>query len=397
MKKIISIITIAVLLMAMTVTALAAFPSPSANKEAWLEANAFIPVTFKAGKATGTINIDGAATAEAAYGSAQTIKVEAYSEEQLLETGGAIGEAKVAWDSDSLYIHFNVKDTTKKTGFSYDTDSVEIYLDYDQKADGKKVMWNKVSSGHTHIAQYRIQRGGSTLDAGVVGNDTMMELMERAKVKVVENGTAGYVVEAKIPLKDKSGKYIPVSDTIGFELQINDSKNGTERFSAAYIQGGLQYYAYEYSSLFDNIKLDGASDVKWSTRTVKTDINENLRDFDPNSVYVPKPTSTKPSSTASKVSTAPATSSTVSEVESTVSTNDVSSVEADTPSETDPKGDEDTDTDADKDDTTNTIGAEENKGGLSTPILIAIIAGSVLVLAAAGVAVFFIIKKRKAQ
>jgi len=405
MKKIISIITVAVLLMAMTVTAFA-FPDPTGDKSAWLEAENFTPVTFKAAKATGTINVDGAVAVDSAYGSGNTIAVQGFSEYGgLAETNGATGNAKVAWDSDYIYIHFNVKDETKGIGGGFESDSIEVYLDYDQKADGKKVKWNKVSSSDTHSAQYRVQRGGNTVDNAVVGNETMISVGERASVKVVENGTAGYVVEMKFPLKDKSGKYIPVSNTIGFELQINDSKDGgNTRHSAAYIQGGTQYYAYEYSSLFDNIKLDGATDITWSTRTVRTEINETLRDFDPNSKYVPKVSSTasktsstasKTSSTASKVSSAASTASTASTVESTVSATE-SVADKDTPAGTEePKGD-DADTDTENSDTANTIGAEED-GGLSTPILIAIIAGGVLVLAAAGVAVFFIIKKKKAK
>ncbi len=507
MKKLISLITVAVLLMAMTITVLAAFPDPTVDKASWKEANNFSPVTFKAGKATGAINIDGAVAVDSAYGSGDTITVRGFSEENLLETsGGATGEAKVAWDDDYIYLHLNVTDNTKKIGSSFDADSVEVYLDYDQKADGKKVMWNGVNSSDTYSAQYRIQRGGSTVDnaVGADSNSVMGSVGNRAKVKVVENGTAGYVVEAQFPLKDESGKYIPVSNVIGFELQINDNKNGTSRYSAAYIQGGLQYYAYEYSSLFDNIMLDGASDIAWSTRTVKTDVNEKLRDFDPNSKYVPSKApstaSKKPSSAAqSKVSSAAeskvssvaaSTPSTVSTVESqgaadifvkpdnyatvvlvtinpqfNLYLDEASDVLAVEPVNADAKnviGDvtqskgkfesvinsliaavnkggfvkdkeitvnfsiaevKSDKVDADKilsnakeaannsfkdldvdgevsttnSDTTNTIGAEDEKGGMSTAILIAIIAGGVLLLAAAGVAVFFVIKKKKAQ
>lgn len=413
MKKIISLITVAVLLMAMSVTVLAAFPDPTVDKGPWKEANNFSPVTYKAAKTTGTINIDGAVAIESAYGSGNTITVQGFSEENLLETsGGATGEAKVAWDADYIYLHFNVKDTSKNIGSGFDADSVEVYLDYDQKADGKKVMWNKVSSSDTYAAQYRIQRGGSTVDnsVGADSNSVMGSVGNRAKVKVVENGTAGYVVEAQFPLKDESGKYIPVSNVIGFELQINDNKNGTSRHSAAYIQGGLQYYAYEYASLFDNIKLDGASDIAWSTRTVKTDVNEKFRDFDPNSKYTPskaptsskpassKPTSSKASSTASKVSSAAAsTASTASEAPSTTASTNESVVDKDAPADKEDIKNDSTDANTENSDTTNTIGAEEEKGGISTPILIAIIAGGVLLLAAAGVAVFFIIKKKKAQ
>ena len=408
MKKIISLITVAVLLMAMSVTVLAAFPNPTVDKGPWKEANNFSPVTFKAAKATGTINVDGAVAVDSAYGSGNTITVQGFSEENLLEaSGGATGEAKVAWDADYIYLHFNVKDTTKNIGSGFDADSVEVYLDYDQKADGKKVMWNKVSSSDTYVAQYRIQRGGSTVDnsVGADSNSVMGSVGNRAYTKVVENGTAGYIVEAKFPLKDESGKYIPVSNVIGFELQINDNKNGTSRYSATYIQGGLQYYAYEYASLFDNIKLDGASDITWSDRTVKTDVNEAFRDFDPNSKYTPSTASKKPSSaaqskvssTASKVSYAAAsTASTTSEAPSTTASTNESVADKDAPADKeDIKNDNTADTE--NSDTANTIGAEEEKGGISTPILIAIIAGGVLLLAAAGVAVFFIIKKKKAQ
>jgi len=305
LKKIISIITVAALLMAMTVTAFA-FPDPSGDKAAWKEAVNFKPEKYDAAKVSGSIDIDASFAVDDAY-SADPIPVGGLTDYNNLDSSnGAIGLAHIAWDDDYLYIHFAVEDDTKHVGGSYNEDSIEIYLDYDQGADGQKALWNKVSSSDTYSAQYRVQRGDDTISAAVSGNSTMISLADRSEVAVEDTGT-GYVVEAKMPLKDANGNYIPKSNLIGFELQINDNPDGNMRQSAAYIQGGIQYYAYEYSHLFDTLVLKGGEGIAWSSRTVETDINDKLATFDPNSVYVPSKTPSKASSAASKATSSKAT------------------------------------------------------------------------------------------
>ena len=406
MKKIISIITVAALLMAMTVTAFA-FPDPSGDKSAWRASNNFTPQTYTADKAEGAINVDAAAAVDSAYGPS-VIEVCGYTEEQLLEPYGASGEAHVAWDEHYLYIHLTVDDETKGIGGGFTADSVEIYLDYDQTADGKKVKWNKLSSPDTFAAQYRVQRGqdDDSLEVSVCGNSVMSNVGSESVVAIAENGDSGYIVEVKMPLKDEDGDYIPVSNTIGFELQINDSTDGKTRQSAAYIQGDIQYWAYEYSHLFDNLVLGEGAGLTWSSRVVKTAINDKLATFDPNSVYVPSKTPSKASSAASKATSSKAASSkatsskassVAASVASTVSTLEQvvsGTVSDETKVESNVVADNN-DVDANANNETNTIGAED-KGGLPLPALIGIIAGGVLILAGAAVAVILIIKKKGA-
>ncbi len=401
MKKLISISVAFILLMAMTVTALAAFPDPNnGNVQPWKDAESFSPVTYDASKASGTITIDASATKEAGYDGASKISVECHSDQNGMDDStGCTGEAYVAWDSSYLYLHINVKDKTKHVESSaFESDSVEIYLDYNQKSDGKKVKWNKLSASDSYAAQYRVQRDHVDMNSFVslFGNDAMNEIGSRSSAKTKENGTNGYIVEVKIPLTDKSGKVIPVSGTIGLCIQINDDVDGNGRDAATYPHDSIQYWAYEYTHLFDNVKLKDSSSMTWSTRKVVNTVSERLSEFDPNSkpASSAKPSSTAPAPSSTAPSVAPSSEPTSTEVSSEPETT-VSSEIADT---NDKQEDADTN-DGEADDATNTIGAsdetKEDKGGLSTGALIGIIAGGVVLLAAIVVVVFVVTKKKK--
>ena len=395
MKKIISLITVIMFAVTMlSVTAYAAFPT--SDKDAVTESNNFTPAKFDVDKKSGTITIDGKKDVESAYGS-KTINVQGLTDYNTMtsEYGGATGTAHVAWDADYIYIHLMVEDTTKYVGSDFSYDGVEVYLDYDQTGDGKKVKWNKLQSSDVFAAQYRIQRGtnGTSAIPTLALNENMSYVGEKSKI-AVEEVTGGYVVEAAFPLKNKSGKYLPISNNIGFELQINDNQDGTGRTSGAYIQGGLQAYAYEYTHLMDTIVLENANDITWNTRKPTTVVADpSAKTSSTASAKPSSASSSKPSSAASsKPSSAPsaaASEETVSSaIENTVSS-DVASkedVNTDTPNE-----------DATTDDDTTTIGAstDENKGGLPVGAIIGIIAGAVVLLGGAGAVVFIILKKKK--
>ncbi len=398
MKKIISIALALIMLMSLTVTA---FAFPVGNTQAWKDANGFSPISVDAPKAGSTITIDASATREAGYDGASKMLIGCQSDQNGMDPDkGATGEAYFAWDSNNLYIHINVEDKTKHVEMdTFQSDSVEIYLDYNQKADGKKVKWNKLQAADSYAAQYRVQR--NHIDMGgfvsLIGNDAMQSVGEKASAKAKENGSNGYIVEVKIPLTDKNGKMIPVSGTIGACIQINDDYDGNGRDAATYPHESIQYWAYEYTHLFDNVKLKDSSSVTWSTRKVVNTVSEGLRDFDPNSkpASSPKPSSTtsKPTSTAPSVE--PSSEPTSTEVSSAPDTT-LSSEAADTGDKQDT---DDGQTDNEGDTTTNTIGASEekkdDKGGLSTGALIGIIIGGVVLLAAVVVVVFVVTKKKK--
>ncbi len=393
MKKIISLIT--VIMLAVTMLSVTAYAFPTADKDAVNESNNFTPAKFDVDKKSGTITIDGEKDVESAYGN-KTIKVQGLTDYNTMtsEGGGATGTAHVAWDADYIYIHLMVEDTTKYIGEDFNYDGVEVYLDYDQTGDGQKVKWNKLQSSHVFAAQYRIQR--ETKEKAAIptlsNNENMSYVGEKSKI-AVEEVTGGYVVEAAFPLKNKSGKYLPISNNIGFELQINDNQNGTGRTSGAYIQGGLQAYAYEYTHLMDTLVLDKANDITWNTRKPTTVVADPSAK--PSSTASAKPSSaasSKPSSAATSPSSAPsaaASEDTVSSaIENTISSDVASKEDAntDTPNE-----------DATTDDDTTTIGAstDENKGGLPVGAIIGIIAGAVVLLGGAGAVVFIILKKKK--
>ena len=396
MKKIISLITVIMLAVTMlSVTAYAAFPT--SDKAAVTESNNFTPAKFDVDKKSGTITIDGKKDVESAYGS-KTINVQGLTDYNTMtsEYGGATGTAHVAWDADYIYIHLMVEDTTKYIGADFSYDGVEVYLDYDQTGDGKKVKWNKLQSSDVFAAQYRIQRGTNETAATVSlsNNDSMTYVGEKSKI-AVEEVTGGYVVEAAFPLKNKSGKYLPISNNIGFELQINDNQDGGGRTSGAYIQGGLQAYAYEYTHLMDTIVLKNANDITWNTRKPTTSVSDpsaktsSTASAKPSSTASAKPSSAASSAKPSSAPSAAASEETVSSaIENTVSSDVASKEDAntDTPNE-----------DATTDDDTTTIGAstDEDKGGLPVGAIIGIIAGAVVLLGGAGAVVFIILKKKK--
>ena len=402
MKKIIAIVTVVLMLMAMTVTAFA-FPDPTGDSTPWKTANAFSPATYKAAKASGTINVD--ATKDGAYANAEKITIGAHSDQNGMdESKGAEGEAYVLYDATNLYIYVEVNDKTPHPEMGgFNADSLEIYLDFDQKSDGKKVKWNKLNSTETYAGQFRIQRDHLNMESfiSICGNTTLEYAASKATAKVKDNGKSGYVVELKFPMVDKNNKLIPVSNTIGISLQINDDTDGTGRSAATYIQDGIQYWSYEYTHLFNNIKLDGGESMSWSTRSVKKDINETLKDFDPNSKVVisTKPvssaTSSKASSTASTASTASTSSIAASTASTVTSVNDASEPDAPTGDAGEIKGEDDAD-DGQAGDTIGAITDDENDGGLPMGALIGIIAGGVVLLAVAAVAVIVIMKKKKA-
>ncbi|KRE70929.1 endo-1,4-beta-xylanase [Paenibacillus sp. Soil750] len=158
-----------------------------------------------------TPTIDGMAD-DAAWSQAPDMAINRYQQAWQ----GASGVAKALWDDQNLYVLIQVSNAEldKSSANAYEQDSVEIFLDENNA---------KTSSYEADDGQYRINFGNeqsfnpASKSAGV-------------ESKTHVSGT-NYTVEVKIPLKTIT----PEDNTkLGFDVQINDAKNGARQSVAAW-------------------------------------------------------------------------------------------------------------------------------------------------------------------
>ncbi len=122
---------------------------------------------------------------------------------------GAAGTGRVLWDENNLYVLIHVNDTELDKGSpnSWEQDSIEVFVD----ENNTKTTYYEADDG-----QYRVNYENETS----FNPDSIREGFESA-VKV--SGTS-YTVEVKIPFRSIT----PEAGTeIGFDLQINDGRNGS--------------------------------------------------------------------------------------------------------------------------------------------------------------------------
>lgn len=129
---------------------------------------------------------------------------------------GANGVAKALWDQENLYVLFQVSDSEldKSNANAWEQDSIEVFID--EKND--KATYYKDDDG-----QYRV----NFENAGSFNPESIAEGFESA-THVTESG---YTVEVKIPFR----AITPAKNTeIGFDLQINDAKDGARQSIATW-------------------------------------------------------------------------------------------------------------------------------------------------------------------
>lgn len=171
------------------------------------------PTSTEANQATakyGTPAIDG--TIDSVWDQASEIPINRYQ----MAWQGATGTAKALWDDQNLYVLFQVNDAQldKSSKNAYEQDSVEIFLDQ----NNEKTTFYQDDDG-----QYRINFDNETSfnPEGIADG-----FASATKV----SGT-NYIMEAKIPLKSIT----PANDTkLGFDVQINDAKDGVRQSIAAW-------------------------------------------------------------------------------------------------------------------------------------------------------------------
>ncbi|GGA19503.1 endo-1,4-beta-xylanase [Paenibacillus physcomitrellae] len=150
---------------------------------------------------------------------------------------GASGVAKALWDDQNLYVLIQVADTQldKTSANAWEQDSIEVFLDQNNA---------KTTSYQEDDGQYRVNFENETsFNPENIGKD----FQSAAQV----SGT-NYTVEVKIPLKHVT----PANDMkLGFDVQINDAKDGARQSAAAW--NDLTGQGYQDTSVYGILSLMG--------------------------------------------------------------------------------------------------------------------------------------------
>ncbi|WP_162848510.1 endo-1,4-beta-xylanase [Paenibacillus nanensis] len=154
---------------------------------------------------------------------------------------GANGTAKALWDNDYLYVLFEVSNAEldKTSANPWEQDSVEVFLDQNN---------GKTTSYQEDDGQYRVN----------YDNETSFNPASIAEgfVSAAKVSGTNYTVELKIPLNDVT----PAKGTkLGFDVQINDGKNGARQSAASWNDTTGQ--GYQDTSVFGVLTLTDNSDT----------------------------------------------------------------------------------------------------------------------------------------
>lgn len=221
--------------------------------------------------------VDG--TVDAVWNNAEEMPITRYQ----MAWQGASGGAKALWDDENLYLLVQVNDTqlNKSSVNEYEQDSVEIFLDQNNA---------KTSFYQSDDGQYRVNYDNETSF-----NPTSISAGFESATQI--SGT-NYTVEVKIPLQAIK----PANDTkLGFDVQINDAKDGSRQSVAAW--NDTTGNGYMDTSVYGVLTLKGKSTGIEPTPT-PTPI--------PTPTVTPTPTSTSTVTTpASTTSTPAATASAI--------------------------------------------------------------------------------------
>ncbi len=190
------------------------------------------PKTAKTATAMyGTPKIDG--TVDSIWKNAPSVQINQYQ----MAWQGATGTAKMLWDNKNLYVLIQVSDSQldKKSANPWEQDSVEVFIDENN---------GKTSFYQNDDGQYRVnfKNEKSFNPAGI----------SKGFVSAVKVSGTNYTVEIKIPLKTITGGN---NKKIGFDLQINDGKNGSRQSVAAW--NDTTGNGYQDTSVFGVLTLSG--------------------------------------------------------------------------------------------------------------------------------------------
>ncbi|WP_349654881.1 endo-1,4-beta-xylanase [Neobacillus sp. DY30] len=157
---------------------------------------------------------------------------------------GANGVSKVLWDKENLYVLIQVSDSQldKSSPNPWEQDSIEVFVDENNA---------KTSSYEDGDGQYRVNFDNET-------SFNPVRIGEGFESATKASGN-GYTVEVKIPFKTIT----PDNNTkIGFDVQINDGKDGARQSAATWNDlTGLGYQDTSVFGVLTLIKIDTVSPV----------------------------------------------------------------------------------------------------------------------------------------
>ncbi|MDQ0233524.1 endo-1,4-beta-xylanase [Metabacillus malikii] len=184
----------------------------------------------------GTPTIDG--EIDSVWEGVQELPIDQYQ----MAWQGANGVAKTLWDNENLYVLVQVDNNSeldKTSANAYEHDSVEIFVDQNNA---------KSTSYEEDDGQYRVNFDNEAS----FSSDKIKEGFE-SETKL--DGT-NYLVEVKIPLSSISPE---TGNVIGFDVQINDAKDGARESTA--IWNDLSGNGFQDTSVFGELTL-GANETE---------------------------------------------------------------------------------------------------------------------------------------
>ena len=149
---------------------------------------------------------------------------------------GATGVGRMLWDDENLYVLIEVQDDVLDKSHSdpWEQDSVEIFVD---QTNSKSTFYEGTNHG-----QYRINFENET-------SFNPQSAEEGFESATSVSGT-NYIVEVKIPFTEIT----PAKNTtIGFDIQVNDAKNGSRQSCVAW--NDITGTGYMDPSVFGNLVL----------------------------------------------------------------------------------------------------------------------------------------------
>ncbi|WP_160723161.1 endo-1,4-beta-xylanase [Bacillus sp. USDA818B3_A] len=205
----------------------------------------------------GTPVIDG--SIDAAWTNAPELPVNSYQ----MAWQGANGVSKVLWDNENLYVLTQVSDSQldKSSPNPWEQDSVEVFVDENN---------GKTSSYENGDGQYRVNFANEA-------SFNPVSIADGFESATHVSGNS-YVVEIKIPLKTIA----PGNNTkIGFDVQINDGKEGARQSAATW--NDTTGNGYQDTSVFGVLTLVKPADTTapvttdnaptdWVNKDVKVDL-----------------------------------------------------------------------------------------------------------------------------
>lgn len=178
---------------------------------------------------SGTPMIDG--TVDSVWSNATVLPINRFQ----MAWQGANGVSEVLWDNENLYVLIQVSDSQldKSSSNPWEQDSIEIFVDENNA---------KTSSYEEGDGQYRVNFDNET-------SFNPVRIGEGFKSATKASGN-GYTVEVKIPFKTIT----PDNNTkIGFDVQINDGKDGARQSAATW--NDLTGLGYQDTSVFGVLTL----------------------------------------------------------------------------------------------------------------------------------------------